>query len=129
MEQQQESSKNQLIVMRRKIVALLLEYGIFVAFFVLCIVLAFASTYFLMPKNLINVLRQISINGFLSIGMTFVILTGGIDLSVGSVLAFGGIVGASLASSSMRHSLSDANSNPGRIACRAALGAVTGFYR
>ena len=87
--------------MRRKIGGLLLEYGIIVAFFVLCLVLSFASPYFLMPKNLINVLRQVSINGLLSIGMTFVILTGGIDLSVGSVLAFGGIVGASFVSSSM----------------------------
>ncbi|GAK55597.1 sugar ABC transporter [Candidatus Vecturithrix granuli] len=128
MEQQQESSKNQLIVMRRKTVALLLEYGIFVAFFVLCIVLAFASPYFLMPKNLINVLRQISINGFLSIGMTFVILTGGIDLSVGSVLAFGGIVGASMASSSMGTVYPTPIAILVGLLAGTALGAVTGFF-
>lgn len=128
MEQRQESSKHQLNVMRRKIIALLLEYGIFVAFFVLCIVLAFASPYFLLPKNLINVLRQISINGFLSIGMTFVILTGGIDLSVGSVLAFGGIVGASLASSSMGTVYPTPVAILVGLLGGTALGAVTGFF-
>jgi putative xylitol transport system permease protein len=99
--QSQQSSPQQFLAVRRKIGTVLLEYGIYVAFFLLCVILAFASPYFLLPKNLINVLRQISINGLLSIGMTFVILTGGIDLSVGSVLAFGGIVGASLVSPSM----------------------------
>jgi len=86
---------------KKKFGNLLLEYGIIVAFFVLCLILSFASPYFLLPKNLINVLRQVSINGLLSIGMTFVILTGGIDLSVGSILAFGGVVGAGFASSAV----------------------------
>ena len=48
-------------------------------------------------RNLFNVLRQVSIIGILAIGMTFVILTAGIDLSVGSMLAFAGIVCASVA--------------------------------
>lgn len=74
------------------------DYGIVFVFFAFCIVLALANPNFLKPKNLINVLRQVSINGLLSIGMTFVILTGGIDLSVGSVLAFSGVVGASFVS-------------------------------
>lgn len=75
------------------------EYGIILVFALLCIILSFASPYFLKEKNIVNVLRQTSINGLLSIGMTFVILTGGIDLSVGSILAFGGVVGASFSSS------------------------------
>lgn len=74
------------------------EYGILLAFLVLVVVLSFASEYFLRADNIINILRQTSINALLAIGMTFVILTGGIDLSVGSILAFGGIVAASLAS-------------------------------
>jgi len=77
---------------------LLSEFGIIFVFFVFCILLALANPYFLKPRNLINVLRQTSINGLLSIGMTFVILTGGIDLSVGSILAFAGVVGASFVS-------------------------------
>ncbi len=75
------------------------EYGIILVFALLCVILSFASPYFLKERNIVNVLRQTSINGLLSIGMTFVILTGGIDLSVGSILAFGGVVGASFSSS------------------------------
>ena len=52
---------------------------------------------FLNPLNLFNVMRQVSIFGLLAIGMTFVILTRGIDLSVGSLLAFAGLVAAAVA--------------------------------
>jgi len=48
--------------------------------------LSVLSDNFLTSGNLTNVLRQVSINGILAVGMTFVILTGGIDLSIGSVL-------------------------------------------
>ncbi len=82
-----------------RLLSVIWELRIIIAFVVLCIVLSFASEYFLRQQNLINVLRQVSVNGLLSIGMTFIILTGGIDLSVGSMLAFGGVVAASFASS------------------------------
>ena len=52
---------------------------------------------FLTSDNLLNVLTQVSITGIIAIGMTFVIATGGIDLSVGSVLAAAGIAGGLLA--------------------------------
>ncbi|MGQ9628253.1 MAG: ABC transporter permease [Anaerolineae bacterium] len=52
---------------------------------------------FVKPVNLFNVMRQISITGLLAIGMTFVILTAGIDLSVGSLLALSGLVSAAIA--------------------------------
>lgn len=61
-----------------------------------CAVLSLLSPRFLTSSNLINVVRQASINGIIAVGMTLVILTGGIDLSVGSVLAFTGVVAASL---------------------------------
>src|ERR1700744_2037337 len=51
---------------------------------------------FLTPLNLFNVLRQVSIYGLLAVGMTFVILTAGIDLSVGSLVAFAGLVAAAV---------------------------------
>ena len=51
---------------------------------------------FLTPLNLFNVMRQVSIYGLLAIGMTFVILTAGIDLSIGSLLAFAGLVAAAV---------------------------------
>lgn len=55
---------------------------------------------FLSSVNLLNVLRQVSIYGLLAIGMTFVILTAGIDLSIGSVLAFCGLAAAIVAKGS-----------------------------
>ena len=51
---------------------------------------------FLAPLNLFNILRQVSIYGLLAIGMTFVILTAGIDLSIGSLVAFAGLVAAAV---------------------------------
>lgn len=61
---------------------------------------------FLDPTNLFNVMRQISITGLIALGMTFVILTAGIDLSVGSVLALAGIVAAAVAKGSAGNTLS-----------------------
>lgn len=60
----------------------------------LVVVFAILEPRFLHPLNLLNVLRQVSIAGLIAIGMTFVILTAGIDLSVGSLLAFSGLVAA-----------------------------------
>lgn len=68
------------------------SYALFIIFIVMCIVLAFASPTFLTPTNIINVFRQISINGILALGMTFVIILGGIDISIGSVAAVAGVV-------------------------------------
>jgi len=47
---------------------------------------------FFTQRNLINVLRQVSVNGILAVGMTLVIILGGIDLSVGSVVALTGVI-------------------------------------
>lgn len=94
----QEAMADRVQGRRPSIGYLLAEYGIILAFILLVVALSFASPYFLRMNNILNVLRQTSVNALLAIGMTFVILTGGIDLSVGSVLAFGGIVAASLAS-------------------------------
>jgi ribose transport system permease protein len=54
----------------------------------LCVVFSFATSAFLSFRNLLNVLDQVTVLGILSVGMTAVIILGGIDLSVGSVLAF-----------------------------------------
>ncbi len=63
------------------------KVGIPLAFFVLCVIFALASNKFLTIRNLTNVARQISILAFLSYGMTFVIVSGGIDISVGSAVS------------------------------------------
>ncbi len=67
--------------------------GILPILLVICIVFSIVSPSFLSPGNLINVIRQASINIVLATGMTFVILTGGIDLSVGSILGVTAVVG------------------------------------
>ena len=56
---------------------------------------------FLTPLNLFNILRQVSIYGLLAVGMTFVILTAGIDLSIGSLVAFAGLVAAAVSKSGL----------------------------
>ncbi len=71
--------------------------GILAALIVLCLILGIfpgTSEYFVTVKNLFNVLRQISTNLLLACGMTMVIILGGIDLSVGSVIALSGVLAA-----------------------------------
>ncbi len=80
------------------VVGLLRRFGIVLAFLVLMAVLAVLSPAFLTVSNLFNVAQQVSINAIMAAGMTFVILTAGIDLSVGSVLALSGAVMAGLLS-------------------------------
>ena len=77
----------------KKIIALLLrEAGIGLALLLLCIVFTIAAPRFASGTNITNILTQISINTVISVGMTFAILLGGIDLSVGSVLALSTII-------------------------------------
>lgn len=71
-------------------------YGLLFSLFLICAVLTLASDRFLTVDNLLNVLRQASINGVISIGMMLVILTRGLDLSVGSVLALSTVIAADL---------------------------------
>jgi ribose/xylose/arabinose/galactoside ABC-type transport system permease subunit len=72
------------------------RYGLLLSFLLLCTVLTFASDRFLTPDNLVNILRQSTINGIISIGMMMVIVTRGIDLSVGSVLALATVMTADM---------------------------------
>lgn len=71
------------------------KYGVGCALVIICMALTFMTSNFLTVENLVNVFRQVSINGILAIGMTFVVITGGIDLSVGSLVAFSGVIAAS----------------------------------
>lgn len=72
---------------RKSINTLLQVAGILPILILICILFAFLSPNFLTPGNIVNIFRQASVNIVLATGMTFVILTGGIDLSVGSILA------------------------------------------
>jgi ribose/xylose/arabinose/galactoside ABC-type transport system permease subunit len=73
---------------------------------VLMLIFSILEPKFLNPTNLFNVMRQISITGLIALGMTFVILTAGIDLSVGSILAVSGMVAAAVAKGSLGNTLS-----------------------
>ena len=75
--------------------------------FLVVLMAAFAvvSPRFLTPLNLFNVMRQVSIYGILAVGMTFVILTRGIDLSVGSLVALAGLAAAIVAKGGLREPL------------------------
>lgn len=76
--------------------AILSQYGIAIALAAEVIVFAFLSGHFFTAENLLNVTLQTSINAIIGVGMTFVILTAGIDLSVGSVVALSGVLTALL---------------------------------
>lgn len=67
----------------------------------LVIILSILSPHFLEPSNLLNLMRQVSINALIAFGLTFVILTGGIDLSVGSIVALSGALTAGMMVSGM----------------------------
>lgn len=76
------------------------RWGVPVALLALIIIATLVSDRFLSAPNLLNVVRQIAIVGVLAIGMTFVIITAGIDLSVGSLLAVVAVVTADVVNSS-----------------------------
>jgi ribose transport system permease protein len=67
------------------------EFGVFAALVVLCIVLTLLNDRFLTPTNLLNIGRQISLLGIMAVGMTFVLVSGEVDLSVGSTYGLCGI--------------------------------------
>lgn len=87
---------------------------------IFAIVVSILNPRFLTHANILNVLRQTSINSIIAVGMTLVILTGGIDLSVGSILAFCGAVMASLLNAGYGAILS--------LGITLILGLVFGFF-
>jgi ribose transport system permease protein len=99
--------------------AFLQRFGLLISFVLLCSALALISDRFLTLYNVRNVLRQSAINGIIAVGMTLVILTAGIDLSVGSVLALTGVVVADLVQTGWAPPLA--------LAAALALGALSGL--
>ncbi|TDR55841.1 ribose ABC transporter permease [Halomonas ventosae] len=112
------------ITMNRSAMRMLIDNKAFLALMLLVAVSAAMSDNFLTPDNLLNVLRQTSINAIIAMGVTFVILTAGIDLSVGAVLALSGAFAASMTASGLAPWLSV----PGSIAAGAAMGMVSGLF-
>lgn len=94
------------------------KFGLLFVVLGIMIIMTIVSPVFLTSTNLLNVLRQVSIYGIMATGMTFVIMLGGIDLSVGSILAVSGVISGSIIV---------ANPNAVFIAIIAAVGASAVF--
>ncbi|PRO67041.1 ABC transporter permease [Alkalicoccus urumqiensis] len=77
------------------------KFRVFIIFLLLLVIASFISDAFFTVTNLFNVMRQVSIVGIIAVGMTLVILTAGIDLSVGSVMALTGAVVAGVMTAGM----------------------------
>jgi len=87
------------VVMKRiswKIPKIGVNWGVIIALAIECVILSFLSPYFLLPNNLFNIMRSFAITGIVSVGMTMLIISGGLDLSVGSMVGLGGMVAAAL---------------------------------
>jgi len=82
---------------RESLNAFVRKYAIVLIFIAMFVTMTFLTDAFLQPRNLVNVVRQISVVGLIAIGVTMVIITTGIDLSSGSVLALAAVFAASLA--------------------------------
>ncbi|WP_375140516.1 ABC transporter permease [Cohnella herbarum] len=89
---------NQSSIIRDKVNSseMMRKYGLIAILLAAVIILSLVSDTFLTVTNLMNVLRQVSINGILAIGMTFIILTAGIDLSIGSLMAVAAVIATSI---------------------------------
>ncbi|MCC3866771.1 ABC transporter permease [Terrisporobacter mayombei] len=99
------------------------DYGVLIGFVVLCIAISIATPAFLSKQNVLNLLRQSSIIGIISAGMTFVIISGNFDISVGAVAALSGVIVMRLATTGTNLFLAIAAA----IAVCAIIGLVNGI--
>jgi ribose transport system permease protein len=70
------------------------ELGLLIGLLAFCTIISLATPYFLVPLNIFNVLRQVSVYAILAVGETLVLVAGGIDLSIGSIASMAGVVAA-----------------------------------
>ncbi len=103
--------------------AWLLEQKSLIALLLLIVVVSTLSPNFFTLNNIFNILQQTSVNAIMAVGMTLVILTSGIDLSVGSLLALTGAVAASMVGADINALVAVV----GSLALGAAIGGVTGI--
>ena len=73
---------------------MLRNYGLIIIFLAVVMLLAIVTPTFRKPMNLLNVIKQASVNGILAFGMMIVVITAGIDLSMGSIVGFAGVCAA-----------------------------------
>lgn len=104
------------------------EYGILAVFLLEFFFFALASDHFLTPENLLNVTLQTSIIAIIAAGMTFVILTAGIDLSVGSLVALTGVITAWLLKFNLSPTIGLSLAILGGLLVGVISGAIAGFF-
>lgn len=100
------------------------ESSVFFSLIIMCTMLTITSPYFLTANNLLNIVRQISVIAIISSGMTFAIIVGGIDLSVGSMMAFTGCLIALL----MQKGINPWLAVIVGLAAGVTMGAITGMF-
>lgn len=83
----------------KKLKTIMQDYGLIIIFLIIVLILGITTPTFRKTVNIINVIKQASVNGILSMGMMLVIITGGIDLSVGSIVGLSGVCAALFAQS------------------------------
>src|SRR5256885_8742812 len=103
------------------------RYAAFVALAILTVVSALLSPFFLQWQNLLNIIRQVSYTGIISLGMTFVIVSGGIDLSVGSMAAFVGSLAVLALNAVSDAGLAQGTAVAAAIACAVLAGLACGL--
>lgn len=110
--------------MNIKIKNFFIAYAALIFFALFCIVISIIEPRFLTVNNLLNVFRQTSVNAVIASGMTLVILTGGIDLSVGSIFALSSVAGAM----ALIHGMGSLMAMGASLALGALLGMLNGLF-
>ncbi len=109
-------------VTRNRVFPFLIEYNTWIIFGAMIIISTLVSDVFFSQTNLSNLFRQVSATGLISMGMLLVIMTGGIDLSVGSVMALGGVLLTLLS-----HAMPLGGALVLAVSCGVGLGLTAGF--
>jgi ribose transport system permease protein len=103
------------------------RYAAIAALAILTVASAILSPFFLQPQNLLNILRQVSYTGIIALGMTFVIVSGGIDLSVGSMAAFVGSLAVLALNATAGAGLGQGTAVAAAVACAVLVGLACGL--
>ncbi|WP_010261834.1 ABC transporter permease [Treponema primitia] len=100
------------------------KYGILFVLLFIIVVAVTISPVFLSSGNLLNIVRQVAVIGLLAVGMTFVIISGGVDISVGSILSLSGVVAVTCISKGVSIPMAMGFA----VIVGAAAGAINGFF-
>jgi ribose transport system permease protein len=103
------------------------RYAAFVALAILTVVSALLSPFFLQWQNLLNIIRQVSYTGIIALGMTYVIVSGGIDLSVGSMAAFVGCLSILVLNGSFEAGWPEGTAVAAAVVCAIFVGLACGL--